>query len=431
MGEFEDVARELWHGDAWMESVRTTSGRFPYILENGGRNRVVLLPSDCVVWREAIGDLALGRVKCIGVDRRAASQNQGQECALINRLFPPNLLPSRWLNKWNNRNRQPDNEHPIPNTTLPELVLVEASWEIIPCSTIMARVWVYFADYGSVHELRACLLPTDPAYCVRHIAHEYDRQYGIRSVHKRHRVSAEVKLQELTRQYVLTSLVSTPLAGSSTVPIPRVSVPYFIFLDGFGLYRNAYCSLKGMYITPAGMNVSNRTRLYNMYVLMIGPFGSDEDQMANCLKMDALSIGRGHEITLDSGERVFVTAFPLLLTGDMLQQNQSTGNTTHQAEFSCRSCFVPEGERHNLKYKIVDSGRYRQHIQFLYAGARSLRTKLARDKSLQRFGLSAGGPYFDKCYTMMDPQRATPNDPMHAELRLCKYFAEALLEGIL
>lgn len=184
MGEFVDVARELWHGDAWMESVRTTSSRFPYILENGGRNRVVLLPSDCVVWREATGDLALGRVKCIGVDRRAASQDQGHECALINRLFPPNLLPNRWLNKWNNRNRQPDDEYPIPDTTLPELVLVEASQEIIPCSTIMGRVWVYFADYGSVHELRASLLPTDPAFCVRHIAHEYDGQYGIRSVHK-------------------------------------------------------------------------------------------------------------------------------------------------------------------------------------------------------------------------------------------------------
>lgn len=92
---------------------------------------------------------------------------------------------------------------------------------------------------------------------------------------------------------------------------------------------------------------------------------------------------------------------------------------------------MPEGERHNLEYNVVDSGRYRQHIQFLYRGAINLRTKAGRDKSLQKLGLSAGGPYFDNCYTMMDPQRATPNDPMHAELRLCKYFAEALLEGIL
>lgn len=60
-----------------------------------------------------------------------------------------------------------------------------------------------------------------------------------------------------------------------------------------------------------------------------------------------------------------------------------------------------------------------------------LRTKVAKREELQKHDLSTGGPYFDKCYPIMDSQRNTPNDPMHMELCLCKYFSEALLEGIL
>lgn len=35
-----------------------------------------------------------------------------------------------------------------------------------------------------------------------------------------------------------------------------------------------------MYITPAGIDVEQRTRLYNLYVLMIGPFGSDGTRLS-------------------------------------------------------------------------------------------------------------------------------------------------------
>lgn len=114
MDEFVDNVVELWHGDAWMESVRSTSGHFSFILENNGCDRVVLLPSDCVVFKDITSSLALGRVKCIG-----------RECALINRLLPPNLLPADWANQWNDRIRQPEDGYPLSDSLLPELVLIE------------------------------------------------------------------------------------------------------------------------------------------------------------------------------------------------------------------------------------------------------------------------------------------------------------------
>lgn len=219
--------------------------------------------------------------------------------------------------------------------------------EIVPCSAIISPIWVHFADYSKAEDLKNSLLPLPPAYCVRFIAYAYDGGEGIRSVQKRHRVLAELEPQQLTRDYVLTTFVShpshvisddtvtlgekTPLNAvrthtpGETTRLRRISIPYSIFLDVFGLYRNAYYSLKGMYITPAGMDAEQRTRLYN--VLMISPFSPNETEIAGCLEMDELHIRQGCATKLDSGETVFVTAFPLH-TGDMPQQNQNSGNKT-------------------------------------------------------------------------------------------------------
>lgn len=211
----------------------------------------------------------------------------------------------------------------------------------------------------------------------------------------------------------------------------KISIPFSVFLDGFGHYRNAYHSLKGMCITPAGLDVDNRTILNNLFVLMIGPFGDHELNMAACLQPDSIAMGVGKDLILESGEQVSVTAFPLLFTGDMPQQNQNSGNKTHNAEFGCRSCFVPDTERGNLLLDISATGRYRAPTRRLFNHIAGLRTKVARTAAQQKYGLTPEGPYFERCYPMLDPQRANPNDPLHAELRLCKYFSEALLEGIL
>lgn len=128
----------------------------------------------------------------------------------------------------------------------------------------------------------------------------------------------------------------------------KISVRYSVFLDWFGLYRNAYHSLKGMYITPAGLDVDNRTLLNNMFVLMIGPFGSHKLDMATCLQPNGIAMGAGKNLTLEIGERVFVTAFPLLFTGDMPQQNQNSGSKTLNAEFGCRSCFATDLQRFSI-----------------------------------------------------------------------------------
>lgn len=438
-GEIVDTPTELWHGDAWMESVRSTSGNFARIHEHlpgipdANLNPIVLLPSDCVKFTDTSGAVVFGRVKAIGLDRRRSTNETpgGVVSAIISPLLLRDQLPQDMgvVLQQSISSDPPAENHEYPSypSVLPELVLLELRL-IVPCSAIISRIWVYFTDYETPESLSSSLLPHPPDFCVRHVIYCAGRKLHARPIYKRHRVAAEAELITLSRDVVLSSFVDN---GTLYPDITRVSLPFSVFLDGFGLYRNAYHSLKGMYITPAGLEVDNRTRLSNMFVLMIGPFGTHELNMAACLEVDGISMGAGKVLTLESGNRIFVTAFPLLFTGDMPQQNQNSGNKSHNAEFGCRFCFVPDLQRGNLYLDTFASGRYRAPIKRLFDHAAGLSTKTARAAALQRYGLSPEGPYFARCYAMMDPQRANPNDPFHAELRLCKYYSEALLEGLL
>lgn len=93
--------------------------------------------------------------------------------------------------------------------------------------------------------------------------------------------------------------------------------------------------------------------------------------------------------------------------------------------------MVADKDRGNLNLNFVARGRYMAPTRRFYEAAIKLPTQLAQDKALQSQGLNLPGPYFKKCYTMLDPRRANPNDSMHAELRLAKYFEEALLDSLL
>lgn len=444
MGMIVDTPVELWHGDAWLESVRSTSGEFariqvPLATEAGQAPisaEQILLPSDCVKFKDTTGRIVYGRVKGIGVDGRALPTGGVRVgkvySAIINRLVPLEELPATILHT--NEEIPGSSSYPLYPSALPELVLIE-SRDIVPCTDILSQEWVYFTDYESPDDLSTSLLPQQARFCVRRIIYMAGGKVCTRPIHQRHRVMAEGELIYLTREYVLSSLVadtrkSMEPAGGTKIT-RHVSLPFVTFLDGFGLYRNAYHSLKGMYITSAGLDVDHRTQLANMFVLMMGPFGCSELDMAACLREDSRAVGSGFHTTLESGEPVFVVSFPIMFTGDMPQQNQNSGNKTHNAEFGCRSCFVSDVNRGNLQLDILSTGRYQAPIKRLYNQAMVLPTRTARTVILQKYGLTAEGPYFAECYPMLDPQRANPNDPFHAELRLCKYFSEALLDGIL
>lgn len=138
-----------------MESVRSTSGRFAYIqgsklsMIDAAVHQVVLLPSDCVRFRDSTGNMVLGRVKCISIDLRDTStpntlqRAQPRECALINRLVAPKQLSGKLFHEWleqSQRLSEPvSDSYPLDKSDLSELVLMETR-EIVLCPAIISRI---------------------------------------------------------------------------------------------------------------------------------------------------------------------------------------------------------------------------------------------------------------------------------------------------
>jgi len=429
---------EFYHGDAWLGSVRTTSGEFAFITDHVTDQSPMepLFPSDCVIFHDPASPVleVIGRVSGIAVDQRINAP-----VAVIQRLLPVGELPSGWRLNWPQLVQQaydisatkgvPLPAHPRmedKNIILPELVLMEDERLIIPVDNIIQKVYVYFLDYETPP---AALLPHKMTYCVRYIAFK-QQSCLVRRVDQRHRLPAELELIHFGRDYVIKKFVQPNRNTSNTISDAgsinrRISLPFTLFLDAFGLFKNAYCSIDGLYINPASLSKDSRHKLHNWFVLMYGPFGSHTTDMVETLADEMPSLEKGIRLMMpDTGEEVILTAFPLCILGDMPQQNANAGIRSHKSKLGCRYCFVSDVDRGSITIPFAGIGRYMPITE-------DLRHQNHTEAALNRFGLLPDGFAFGKnVFQLLDPHTAFPNDAMHCELRLAKYLHTALMEEI-
>jgi hypothetical protein len=464
LGIITNNRKEFYHGNAWLASVRTTSGEFLRLKNSDGRKshplqatnesdgrkshplqatnsdgrkshplqatdsddqELVLLPSDCVTFLDSHGEKQFGRIYGVGT-----TETTGSRVALIQRLLPVSALPPNWGLHWMELVEQavqqatkvsPAAVKPWAEATgdlpLPELVLMEDDKLAVPVDLILRKEYIHLLDYT---EPPKDLLPQSPTHCVRYIAY-HRAEHQVRLIDQRHRIPAERELCFYGRQYVFDTFV----LGTKR----KISIPLCMFLDAFGLHRNAYCSIEGMYMTPACLNEGARTKLQNWFVLMYGPFGAQVQDMLRILDDEFPALERGLTVNL-AGEEVLLTCFPLCITGDMPQQNANAGIKSHKSIRGCRYCLVSDDERIDLKYSVEVHGRYSQ----LSAAINDHRQSLKKGKSaelLNKYGMLEHGSYFAITFPLLDPYTCFPIDAMHCELRLAKYFHEALKEEIL
>ncbi|KAF8461850.1 hypothetical protein BDZ91DRAFT_699236 [Kalaharituber pfeilii] len=173
-GEFVDVYSELWHGDAWLESVRTSSGEFAKL--SSGQ---VIVPSDCVYYTHPkyphLGPIFLGRISGIGTDKR--SSGTGNLSAAITPLVPAIDIKTPWKDLYyQNRSNllagtvceHHEKGNLFRDST--EVILMEHQCEIIPISLISKVESVFFLDYKDFAECRP-LLPSHPPVSMLHVLH--------------------------------------------------------------------------------------------------------------------------------------------------------------------------------------------------------------------------------------------------------------------
>jgi hypothetical protein len=135
------------------------------------------------------------------------------------------------------------------------------------------------------------------------------------------------------------------------------AMPISLFIDGFGIYRNTYRSLKAFYITLASLSYAERRKVSNMFTLTLGPDGTSFGDTVASFKGSMHELERGTVVEIN-GQKVLLMAFIFVYTGDMPQQAANSGFLGHQAKIGCRSCYAPEQSRGDLEYDVVMKGRY-------------------------------------------------------------------------
>lgn len=88
-----------------------------------------------------------------------------------------------------------------------------------------------------------------------------------------------------------------------------------VFIDGFGLYRNSYGSLVGVYIIVAALTGEERQRQANIFPLALGPHGSNFNHTISALQSLG-KLDRGLRTTIN-GKAVIFCVPTLCYLGDM------------------------------------------------------------------------------------------------------------------
>lgn len=408
--------QEFWHGDAWLGSIRTTSGDFAYIGD------APLLPSDCVSYFPTVHGLTSmtpSYLRIHGVGRLETSN--GEPAVIAKRLLALRELNQLWsvdlVQTQMDLESEVEEVYPYFHADLPELVLLDSDRLVIPVSALAKHESIRLLDTSPDDTAR--ILSGPPSHCVRYIAYCHNGIPTLRRIHQRHRIPAEQELLDFGREQALKQFV----IGEER----RVSIPVTIFIDGFGLYRNSYKSLQGVYLQPACLDEPGRFTLQNMWVLTIGPFGTDTSQIAKCFEKEGNGLGGG--IKLKNGDILIM--FPLCITGDMPQQNHNAGIMSHLSRRGCRYCRIRSEDKGNLEYDIHRNGRYRQPHDNLVTHILSQNLSAsARAAGFAKHGISSNGHIFQTAFPSLDCFSAYPSDPMHVEFRLAKYFHECLIKDV-
>lgn len=97
-----------------------------------------------------------------------------------------------------------------------------------------------------------------------------------------------------------------------------ISIPFQLFIDGFGLYRNMYRNIIGFYFIPAGLKAPDRRRRNNIYTISFGSYATNFPDVVRALSLRFQAIENGVDIQIPHEGTVRVIAPCIMFLGDML-----------------------------------------------------------------------------------------------------------------
>lgn len=459
---------EFFHSHAWASSVRTTCGQYAHIYINGaGDPTAAVFPGDFIYYRclkpgcfchdieddtDDTGDLHIGRVYGVGLETRESSPTfnfagPGRLTLQIQeglREDHPTLRPF----------------HINPDHLEDELILT-SELTCIPESKVFSHVDV-FVDWAfdETHEDPAdfAVLRRQPLsrrapkkfpkyyepgklmkkqteeqwYHVRRLF-KVDEEKMIPMCHT-HRLRAELEIEEYGR-----AVYEDQWDAINPENLPVESFPMVIFIDGFGVFRNSYRSLMGMYFTPAALTLEERLRPRNMFPLVLGPHASEFGDVLAGLR--TLADLESDQVMGINGQDSRVCAFAMCYTGDMPAQAENSGFKGPRGKKFCRCCYAVSGQKAEdpellLRFDHITHGRFHnqtREMQVMMLGITSRQTVQSHaDEYGTQWGIQNPEPPLAKISPAADLILTRPADGAHSEYQGLSGMMHMLLrDGLL
>jgi hypothetical protein len=396
MAQYCDKPIELWHSRAWGSSICAASGEFTY-----SRNGDALFPGDFVQFKAIlIRDCNLkaefGRVIFFGLDARASSSMKGKVVLTLQPVIPLSDLTTCTGITGSNRG---------------SYILLEDKDLEFEESDILCRVHMQLYRGSS-------LSPSAP---IIYEVFNWKRQC-LRSSLQLHTLRAELEIETFGREH---------LSGFSARHQLTRSIPMLLFIDGFGVHRNMYCSLKAFYMIPAGLSYSERRKVGNIFTLTLGPHGASMEDVISSFESRFHVLSRGIPMMIN-GRMTKVNVFIMAITGDMPQQASNSGALSHQAEIGCRTCYCPKGQRGNLKYDVISNGRYHFDTSLKRLKGNSIAGRSEKMRFWAQVGLQPDPSPLDHFAPYLDIVLSRTYDIPHSEWKgLGRLLQKLLVDAIL
>ncbi len=404
MAEFVDEPKELWHSPSWGASIRACSGDYAY------HDNQPIFPSDVVQYRcskEQCPMLHLGRVTCIGRDFSSFTPKAGSVTLQVQCLKPAEEMQEFWLAALNKGTMR---YAPQPK----EFICIEDEQYFILEDAVIGLERNVCLDYR-FDDMNA-IDPRIGRFDTIIIRRVYNKMTSMfRPLNMSPPIRGELEIAEFGRQYLAEKLQ----------PGRSISVPLLCFMDAFGLYRNMYRSLLGIYFILAGLSVTERKRRANVFILTLGPHASELKHICEVLKPGLEQLDRGIEVMINGEEKV-LCAFIMAWLGDMPQQQDNSGFKRQNAARGCRYCSIRSDHRDNLQYDIVTMGRY-HHQTLALRQQESRLTKTGWKAVCVQWGLSEVQSPVVALTPALDIIRTRPADPAHSEYAGMAKLAHSLL----
>ncbi|KAI1432614.1 hypothetical protein GGR50DRAFT_696883 [Xylaria sp. CBS 124048] len=408
----DGMVENPWQANWWGESVRTTSGQF-FSYSDGSP----IFPADFISWRcsgrtcqttdSTQCSTHFGRIRYCGWDKRAS---------MIDTTNTPGApdIPVIIVQKVADRDHLSGcmaddiQSAPFSHRTIgrTELIISEDDEVLLSPSDIISRIPDVLIDYhydphGSI---RPGPLTSD--YTVRLIYNTSRRQYRVVKLSSPHR--AELEIRAYGRQHFIDKFAMQDV----------ISLPFQMFIDAFGLYRNMYRSLMGIYLTPEFLPADLRSKRANIFPLTLGPHGAElTDILAGLFHIRHLD--GGAEVVLPDEKRVFVCSFVGCITGDMPSQQKLSGCLSPRATVPCRYCLVRGDDKANLDFDVVNRGKYHMQIEIDRRQiASQAKSNTQEESQLRELGLHNDKSLIhtlEQLFPALDMIRSRPIDAAHSE----------------